>query len=145
MTPTLQGRWQTRMLLLTVIGIPVTAFFGLLYRDIKAVFFILGMVGLFGLVWDIAYQMMLKYRWDHDWPAVMQLGAGIWEALFLWSLLRFTPVASMLGIQLGVSGLTMDKFLLHYGSIWVLAFLSSQSLMRIFFPKWRYFGGEWLR
>src|SRR5438034_9934158 len=87
MTPTLLGRWQTRLLLLATIGLLVTLVFGRIYGDFRTPLAVLAYVLLFGFVWDILYNFLQTFRWDHDWPPAFQLLAGIVEGLFLWVLL----------------------------------------------------------
>jgi hypothetical protein len=135
MTPTLSGRWQSRFFLLATVGLFVTIPFALLFSSLVP-FIILGLVFGFGLGWDVLYSRWQKRRWDHDWPPNLQLAAGIVEGLFVFGLLygwlrsNALPPASI--------------FWLHYALVWLTTFSASQSLMRLYFPRWRYRGGEWL-
>ena len=144
MTPTLFGRWQTRLLLLATVGILISLPFamGIIGPGANSVYFwILGYVAIFGLVWDIAYDQIQKYRWDRDWPAVYQVIAGIWEMIFVFcgvKLFGFLP------IPIPKEGLQPLTFFLHYICVRFGVFLVSQSLMRIIFPRWRFRGGQWL-
>ncbi|HYN89535.1 MAG TPA: hypothetical protein VER55_13455 [Ardenticatenaceae bacterium] len=138
MTPTLSGRWQTRLLLLATIGVLVTLFFGWLYGNYRSTFAILGYVLLFGFFWDALWQFLESFRWDHDWPPIFQLGAGIVEGLFVWILLVATGLPGVAG------GITFGQFVAHYATVWLATFLASQSLLRIIFPRWRYHGGQWM-
>lgn len=136
MTPTLFGRWQTRTLLLLTFGVfftlPFVLFFGL------TPLLILGMVLLFGYGWDILYMMIQGGRWDRDWPPVYQFLAGVWEGIFVFI------VSFLLGKVFNVFAVPLPVFIIHYGLVWTVTFLMSQSLMRIVFPNWRYRGGQWL-
>jgi len=141
MTPTLLGRWQTRILLLSTVGVLITLPFalGIISPGGGEYFLILIYIAIFGIFWDIAYQYIQRYRWDCDWPAVLQLLAGIWEAVFV------VAIATTIGLP----GIPKEKFLLgsfffHYSSVWLGVFVASQSLMRIFFPRSRFRGGQWL-
>jgi hypothetical protein len=144
MTPTLFGRWQTRLFLLATVGIIVTLPFaiGLIGGAAGPIYFwILAYVAIFGIIWDIVYDQIQKYRWDRDWPAVYQLFAGIWEMIFIFcgvKLFAFLP------IPLPKEELSPFVFLLHYSAVWLAAFIASQSLMRIIFVRWRFRGGQWL-
>ena len=144
MTPTLLGRWQTRLLLLATVGVLVSLPFatGLIASNPNSVYFwILGYVAIFGLGWDFIYDKLQKYRWDRDWPAAFQLGAGIWELIFVFcgvKLFGFLPIPVPKDL------LPPQVFLLHYSLVWLAVFITSQSLMRIIFPRWRFRGGEWL-
>ncbi|MBH8562046.1 hypothetical protein I8748_07645 [Nostoc sp. CENA67] len=144
MTPTLFGRWQTRLLLLATVGVLVSIPFatGLIGFGANSVYFwILGYVAIFGLGWDLLYNYLQKLRWDRDWPAVYQLLAGIWELFFIYcgvKLFGFLP------IPLPKEELSLGAFLLHYSCVWLAVFIASQSLMRIIFLRWRFRGGQWL-
>ncbi|QSJ16953.1 hypothetical protein JYQ62_35730 [Nostoc sp. UHCC 0702] len=144
MTPTLFGRWQTRLLLLATVGLLVSIPFatGLIGAGANSVYFwILGYVAIFGLGWDLLYNYLQKLRWDRDWPAVYQLLAGIWELFFIYcgvKLFGFLP------IPLPKEELSPGAFLLHYICVWLAVFIVSQSLMRIIFLRWRFRGGQWL-
>ncbi|MBO3461863.1 hypothetical protein G7B40_041285 [Aetokthonos hydrillicola Thurmond2011] len=141
MTPTLFGRWQTRLLLLLTVGVAVSIPFatGLIASSPGIVYFeILAYVAIFGLAWDIVYNQLQKYRWDRDWPAIYQLFAGIWEMVFVWlgvGVFHLLPVPQEVPIKV---------FLVHYSIVWIAVFIASQSVMRILFPHWRFRGGRWL-
>ncbi|HYW21845.1 MAG TPA: hypothetical protein VE956_21555 [Nodularia sp. (in: cyanobacteria)] len=144
MTPTLFGRWQTRLLLLITVGVLVSLPFamGLIGPGANSVYFwILGYVAIFGFIWDVVYDYLQKSRWDRDWPGAYQLGAGIWELAFIFcgvKLFGFLP------IPIPKIELPLRTFLLHYSLVWLAVFIASQSLMRIIFPRWRFRGGQWL-
>lgn len=138
MTPTLYGRWQTRLLLLGSIGVIVTVFFGYLYKDYLTTFSLLSYIVIFGFIWDSLYQYIQSFRWDRDWPPAFQFAAGVAEGLFLWLLTRFVDLP-------GVTGdLTWGRYLVHYAAVWLITFLASQSLLRLVYPRWRFRGGQWL-
>lgn len=140
MTPTLIGRWQTRTLLLGTLGILVTIPFSL---NGESVYFqVLLAIAVLGCLWDIVYNQLQTVRWDHDWPATLQVGAGIWEAFFFYVPFRYL-ISNILKIGWLID-IPFDKFLLHYACIWLAVFTASQTLMRIIFPRWRFHGGEWL-
>ena len=136
MTPTLLGRWQTRFLLFLTVGIPLTLPFAIALDG--PFFSILFWLMVWGFVWDALYTLMQKFRWDRDWPAAYQVGAGIWEAFFF---LLFIGFFALLGV--GYYNFSLFWFLVHYVVVWSGIFLASQVLMRIFFPRWRFRGGRW--
>lgn len=144
MTPTLLGRWQTRLLLLGTVGTLISLPFaiGIIGPGANSVYYwILAYVAIFGLIWDILYNQIQKYRWDRDWPAAYQLMAGIWEMVFVFcgvKLFGFLP------IPLPKEELDPFVFLSHYSLVWLGIFICSQSFMRIIFPHWRFRGGQWL-
>lgn len=142
MTPTLLGRWQTRLFVLIVIGVPITFFFTLIFNDAgvpRSVFFrVLFYVAIFGLLWDVAFILLQRLRWDRDWPAAFQVGAGILEGVFLWVLINATGLP---GIAEG-SVPFWSRFVPHYGLVWVAGFLWVQGPMRVLSTTWRFDGGR---
>ncbi|MDT9340352.1 hypothetical protein VV11_013190 [Trichodesmium erythraeum 21-75] len=134
MTPTLFGRWQTRLLLLATVGILITIPFGeLIY------FLVLGYIAVLGLFWDILYDLLQKFRWDRDWPGIYQLLAAIWEAIFLLFIAKTIDLP-----LLEMSDFKITNFALHYSLVWLGLYIVSQTVMRIYFPRWRFRGGRWL-
>ncbi|MGF1507349.1 MAG: hypothetical protein ACFB51_19815 [Anaerolineae bacterium] len=139
MTPTLMGRWQTRLLLLTGIGVPVTLFYsivyGLLLGNWWSVWLFLFGVLIFGLGWDVLYNLLQQTRWDHDWPPFAQWAAAIWEAIFIY-------LVHLIFVLLGGAFVGPIAFILHYFTIFSLLFAANHSIMRILFPRWRFRGGQ---
>lgn len=137
MTPTLLGRWENRLFLMGIVGAIVSLLYGLLYHDLKTPFIVLGYVVLFGFGWDALYQGILAFRWDHDWPTIFQVLAGIVEGAFVWSMIHYVGLP---GVD---RSFPFIKFLPHYGTIWLCVFTIGQGPIRILLPRWRYLGGEW--
>ncbi|MEO0769346.1 MAG: hypothetical protein AAFY72_07915 [Cyanobacteria bacterium J06649_4] len=137
MTPTLLGRWQTRLLLFITVGVLLTVPFSIVLPgpSFQILFWILG----WGFVWDILYTFIQKFRWDRDWPAAYQVAAGIWEAFFL---LTFIYTFGLFGSAFG--NFSISSFIFHYATVWLGIFLASQVLMRLLFPRWRFRGGRLL-
>ncbi len=141
MTPTLLGRWQTRLLLFATVGVLVTLPFFLGYLGSGAspvYFYLLGYLAIFGLGWDFLYNYLQRFRWDSDWPGALQLLAGIWEGAFVFALVK------AIGLPAVPRELSLPEFVQHYSFVWLSIYLVSQSLMRILFPRWRFKGGQWL-
>ena len=87
MTPTLYGRWQTRWFLLITIGFPITFILLGLHllntsSNAEVYFWVIGYLGLFGILWDILYDRLQQLMWDHDWPGLFQFFANIAEGVF---------------------------------------------------------------
>ena len=142
MTPSLLGRWQTRLFLLGTVGVISTLPFALGWLGAGAsfiYFWVLFYVALLGLGWDVLYDLAIRFSWDYDWPGILQLVAGVWEGLFLSVLL------SQVGLPfLNRNGFIGWDFWLHYSWVWVWIYLSSWVVMRLLFPRWRHRGGEWI-
>ncbi len=135
MTPTLVGRWQSRLFLLGTIGLFVTAIF-VYFLQSTAPFAILAGVFILGLAWDVLYNAWQKTRWDHDWPPVLQFATGIVEGILAFGLIyAFNLITPLPAIP---------AFWLHYTAVWLSTFIAAQSIMRLIFPRWRFRGGQWL-
>ncbi len=142
MIPTLLGRWQTRIFLLLTIGCFVTLPFVFskgIFEPNFTYFLVLFYVCLFGLIWDILYDFLQKFFWDRDWPGVLQLLAGIFEAIVLVLLIKFLGLP-----HLNADDFQLDSFIKHYSIVWLSVYFSSWTLMRLLFPQWRFRGGEWI-
>lgn len=142
MTPTLIGRWQTRILLLTLVGFPITLplTLGWIGPGANSVFsLILLYVLIFGLLWDVVYHFGQQFRWDNDWPGVLQLLTGIGEGVFLGAIAKSIPLPGLVPEEI-----SLKWFCLHYTCVWFGVYLASQSFTRILFPRWRFRGGRWL-
>lgn len=137
MVPTLIGRWQTRFLLLLTVGLfwtlPFMLIAGLIGGSPWVPLVNLGLILVLGFGWDILYIFLQSFRWDRDWPPAFQWLAAIWEGL----------VVYLINVVFNF-GTPWWFFLLHYGLVWVMVFLTSQSAMRVVFPRWRFRGGTWI-
>lgn len=142
MTPTLYGRWQTRFLLLTLLGIPLTALFAWGYGDGVTPFALLAYVLLLGFVWDVVYDILQTLRWNRDWPPLFALLASLWEGVFLWAALNW--LAQRGAALPGVSpSLTVARFAAHYLTVSLSVWLAAHTLLLLLFPHWRFRGGQW--
>lgn len=142
MTPTLYGRWQTRLFLLSTVGLFLSWLYALGLFGTEpgdSYYWVLLYVAVLGLGWDILYNYLQKFLWDHDWPGVLQLGSAILEGIVLTLLININVLP-----HLSSDHFDVIAFVKHYGSVWLGTYLSSWTLMRILFPRWRFRGGEWL-
>ncbi len=140
MTPTLMGRWQTRLAMLATWGVLISLVFAITRGPDgfnETFFYVLGYVALFGLAWDIVFILLQRLRWDRDWPAVFQFGAGVAEGALIYALIRWTGLP---GIE--KSAVSFGLFLAHYGTVWLVTFAWVQGPMRALFPRWRFTGGR---
>lgn len=135
MTPTLFGRWQTRLLLMVFAGGVVSLLFALLYSDATPLALLLWALVL-GFVWDVLYQFLQSFRWDGDWPPLFYtLGCAL-EGVVLWLLIGSLP---------GVNpNLTPAQFIMHYSTVWLVVFIVMFGPLKVVFPRWRFHGGQWL-
>lgn len=142
MTPTLLGRWQVRSLWLLGLGLPISMVFGRVRGGSGMLFVVLLYVWGLGLFWDVIYQGLQARRWDRDWPALFQIGAGLWEGLVLWGALQLPWVLGVWGLS--KEDLTWDRFVWHYGVVFGAVWLATQTLHRVLFVHARFDGGRWL-
>jgi hypothetical protein len=138
MTPTLLGRWQIRIFLLATVGLVISLLVGLsIGGKYQVPLLALLYVLLFGLVWDVIYQLITSYRWDRDWPTSFQVAAGVIEGALVWGLIL---TKNLPGIS---EPPPFIVFLIQYGVIWLTIFVLTQGPLRVFWLKWRYQGGQW--
>ncbi|MGH9076909.1 MAG: hypothetical protein ACRDY0_05555 [Acidimicrobiales bacterium] len=147
MTPTLVGRWQTRLLSVAVAGVLWTAVvtpflpsgptppgasrIGDLYLlTMTAV----GLVaGLGVVVWEPIYHLLMQFRWEKDWPPVFVILEAVPEgALVHW----------VLGHLVTSTGLGWPAFLVDFGTTWLVVFGFVHGPMRVPFIRWRFRGGR---
>ena len=147
MTPTLQGRWQTRFYLLSTLGVLISLLFGALYEDYQTPLVLLVYVFLIGSLWDILYNYLQTLRWDRDWPPIFFVFNIIIEGLLLWLIIKFSGLWEVFDRQspFGVGqGLTFGKFFFHYSTVSIITVLFMLGPMKIVLLRWRFNGGEWL-
>ncbi|WP_330230900.1 hypothetical protein OHA40_34030 [Nocardia sp. NBC_00508] len=147
MLPTLNGRIQTRVLALSVIGffvaLIITPFLptgspsiGQAYRVTLSV--LLATV-LVGVLWELLYHFLQQFRWEKDWPTLFGFVTILNEGALMWVLVRYTTV--VLPGQLRPS---LAAFLLQFVSTWIVFWLIVNGPMRVVFHRWRFQGGRFL-
>lgn len=142
MTPTLIGRWQSRIFLLATIGVLVSLPFALIdgIKNFHAVYFwVLLYVGIFGVAWDILYTYLQKFLWDHDWPGAIQLITAIFEAIFLALMIHYVGLP-----HIPRNNFNWVNYAIHYSVVWIFVYAASWIVMRLLFPRARYRGGAWI-
>ncbi len=140
MTPTLNGRLQTRWFLLLVVGVPWTVVVGpfllpfaggaSLAEVYVVAWLAVALVGLLGMAWEVVYHLLMQLRWEKDWPTLFGLLTGVNE------LVGLVVALAILGAP--VSFATV----LHFGSLWVLIWVVANGPLRVVLPRWRYQGGR---
>ena len=145
MTPTLIGRWQTRVFLMLVLGGPLTLLFMLVFgafnaSDSAGVFklpLLLAYVIAIGFVWDWLWIYLQGWRWDRDWPLAFQFASGVVEGFAIFGLFAA-------GVLPGITFADGDavRFSLHYGTIFWVTYWFMLGPMRVVFPRWRFRGGR---
>jgi hypothetical protein len=141
--PTLNGRIQTRIFLLAVVGglitliivpfLPGSAPLGDKYRD---GFLVLLSVAVIGVLWELLYHFLMQWRWEKDWPTLFGLVEGIPEGALIWILLSAGAIPGIVG---NVSG---AAFLIQFILVWLGVWLVANGPMRVPFIRWRFRGGR---
>ncbi len=143
MTPSLFGRWSTRLYLFIILGSMISLIFAWLYRGPKQAltpvpFYVLGYVLIVGLILDIFYHYaILIHRWEYDWPAAYKLIADFAEGLIVFLLITLVGLP---GIPKG--SVDALHFWLQYCSIWFFTYFWVFFLMRAIFVRWRARAGQ---
>jgi hypothetical protein len=143
MTPTLGGRLQTRIFVIVVIGgiwigivgpalpRPPEATLADVY---EGAFWVLAVILVAGLVWELVYHGLQQFRWEKDWPTLYGLLTGINEGLVAWYL---TVPLALIPAQVPTS-----TFVVHFVTTWLVVFLWTNGPMRVPFIRWRFRGGR---
>lgn len=66
MTPTLLGRWQIRLFLLSTTGLVISFLVGRIIGNIRLPLLALCYVLVVGCILDVLYQYIQSLRWDRD-------------------------------------------------------------------------------
>jgi hypothetical protein len=143
MVPTLNGRIQTRLFLLAVIGglitvvvvpvLPGSAPIAGKYRDGLLV---LASVMVLGVAWECLYHLLMQWRWEKDWPTLFGLVTGVPEGLLIWLLLSAGAIPGIAGTVSGAA------FVIQFTLVWVGVWLAANGPMRVPFIRWRFRGGR---
>jgi hypothetical protein len=140
MTPTLAGRWQTRLLLYLFVGLPVTwfyAFFVLeLEDDFLDPFVFLTALFIVGFLLDLVYNQIQRFRWDGDWPFAFFIFFGICEFLITLGLLNAGVLDPFL-----VYRIDNGTALIHFCWVLLFMFLAVLAGVQVFYIRWRFRGG----
>jgi hypothetical protein len=143
MLPTLNGRIQTRVFLLAVVGgiwtlilTPVLPIPGALSQAYRTTYIILLTTIVLGIVWEFLYHFVMQWRWEKDWPTLFGLITVINEGALVWLLLHLHAIP-------GISGdVPLGAFLLLFLTTWVIVWLVANGPMRVPFIHWRFRGGR---
>ncbi len=147
MTPTLGGRIQTRLVLMSSIGLLWTLIIsGLLPHPdsmpIRTVYRITLVTSiattLLGIVWEFVYHAVQQLRWDKDWPSMLGLLTGPIEAVPVWLVIHGLSLVPGEG---GLSSAILPLYIIHFGSTWLLLWLVGLGPLHIVQPRWRFEGG----
>ncbi|MEV5834653.1 hypothetical protein [Nocardia sp. NPDC052112] len=144
---TLNGRIQTRLLALGVIGLLVAVMItpvlptgslslGNAYRVTLSV--LLATV-LVGVLWELLYHFLQQFRWEKDWPTLFGFWTVINEAALMWVLVHHTTVVLPQALHA-----SLTAFLIQFVVTWMVFWLIVNGPMRVVFHRWRFQGGRFL-
>ena len=128
MTPTLGGRIQSRLVITTLIGIPLTLLLAALLAA-PLIFLLLGLVTAFcvGAILDFSYHRIQTNRWDKDWPPLYFLLAAA---------LEFALVTAFMNAVL-MEQFSLSTLAIHFWSIWAAGLSATFHAFHIFKPLFR--------
>jgi hypothetical protein len=135
--PTLNGRIQTRVFVLLVVGgiwtLLITPLIGQSYA---ATYVVLLAVIVLGVGWELVYHLIQQFRWEKDWPTFFGLITLVNEGALLWLLISAGAVPFLPGeVPLGA-------FLVQFLTTWIIVWLVVNGPMRVPFVHWRFRGGR---
>lgn len=143
MTPTLLGRWQTRLLLYVCLGLPITCLYAIFLNEWRwppliGPFTFISAILVLGLFLDVAYAQLQRLRWDQDWPFAFQFVFSIVEFFVVYGLMNL----GFLDEILPEGRIPLPVAATHFAFVFVPSFLALVGGLQIFLPRWRYNGGE---
>lgn len=156
MLPTLNGRIQTRIFLVGVVGsvwtVIITPFVRLfvegdptLGQTYKVTFAVLAIVLVLGIGWEFVYHGLQQFRWEKDWPTFFGYLTGINEGILAYVVakaLGVDPTVDAAEWRVLLNGLTITPFLVDFVTTWLVINLFAGNVMKMIFLRWRFKGGR---
>ncbi|MFC7449297.1 hypothetical protein [Rhodococcus daqingensis] len=147
MLPTLNGRIQTRILGLGVIGFVVALLITPLlptgalgpvdsYRVTISV--LVGVV-LVGVLWELLYHFLQQFRWEKDWPTLFGMATIVNEGALMWLLVGHTTIVVPEDLRP-----SLTAFSIQFVVTWLAFWLIINGPMRVVVHRWRFSGGRFL-
>ncbi|WP_433734291.1 hypothetical protein ACQP0C_19420 [Nocardia sp. CA-129566] len=144
---TLNGRIQTRILALGILGFLVAVIItpvlptgslslGQAYRVTLSV--LLATV-LVGVLWELLYHFLQQFRWEKDWPTLFGFWTIVNEAALMWVLVHDTTIVLPRALHP-----SLTAFLIQFTVTWIVFWLIVNGPMRAVFHRWRFRGGRFL-
>lgn len=147
MLPTLNGRIQTRIFVLGLVGLLVALIITPFIRPadtsladgyLVTISVLLATV-IIGIGWEFVYHLLQQFRWEKDWPTLFGLITILNEGALIWVLVEYTGVVVPERLRPS-TGAFLTQFVLTWLAFWLLV----NGPMRIFFHRWRFSGGRLL-
>ncbi|MBJ8347462.1 hypothetical protein [Antrihabitans sp. YC2-6] len=147
MLPTLNGRLQTRILGLGLIGffvaLVITPFLPTgdlsIAQSYRVTLTVLLTTVLVGVLWEFVYHGLQQFRWEKDWPTLFGLLTIVNEGIVVWLLVRHTTIVVHEDIRP-----TLTAFLIQFIITWLVFWLIVNGPMRLVFHRWRFAGGRFM-
>lgn len=139
MLPTLNGRLQTRIFMLVVVGGLITLVLTPILPgdpDYRTTYLILATVLVLGIGWELVYHGIQQFRWEKDWPTMFGLITALNEGALVWLLLDLELVPGIDGVP------SFWAFFIDFSVIWIVIWVWTNGPMRVPFIRWRFFGGR---
>ena len=105
----------------------------------------LAITAIFGcLFWEPVYHLLMQFRWEKDWPAFFHLLSGIPECLTTFLLLHVAVLNPIGDIPFTDKEqyVPVLAYLFLFTTTWIITWLAANGPMKIFFVRWRFFGGR---
>jgi hypothetical protein len=135
--PTLNGRIQTRVFVLLVVGGLWTLVVSPLIGQPYAVtYLVLLAVIVLGVGWELIYHLIQQFRWEKDWPTLFGLVTAVNEGALLWLLISVHAVPGL------PREVPPGAFLVQFLTTWIIVWLVVNGPMRVPFVHWRFRGGR---
>lgn len=147
MLPTLNGRIQTRILGLGIIGFVVALFITPLLptgslslgQSYRVTFSVVIAVVLVGVLWELLYHGLQQFRWEKDWPTLFGMVTIVNEGLLMWLLVGHSTLVVPEHLRPSLLAFTI-QFVITWLAFWIVV----NGPMRIVFHRWRFAGGRFL-
>ncbi len=147
MLPTLNGRIQTRILGLGIIGFVVALFITPLLptgtlslgQSYRLTFSVVIAVVLVGVLWELVYHGLQQFRWEKDWPTLFGMVTIINEGVLMWLLVGHSTLVVPEHLRPSLLAFTI-QFVITWLAFWIVV----NGPMRIVFHRWRFAGGRFL-
>ncbi len=155
MTPTLNGRIQSKLFLLLIIAplwtlvvtpllVPLvdgsdasmTASYGVVLVNALQV---LGWVAAVGILWELLWHALQQRRWEKDWPILYGMLQYVPEGI-----VAFLIVNPAFGGLTTAGGVPTAAFLVHFITTVLVTWTWINGPHRIFFLRWRFEGGRFV-
>lgn len=147
MLPTLNGRIQTRVIVLTIVGFLVALVITPILptgdltigQSYRVTFSVVIAVVLVGVLWELLYHFLQQFRWEKDWPTLFGLGTAVNEGILIWLLLRYTTLIVPEALRPSAAA-----FLIQFIVTWLAFWITVNGPLRVPFHRWRFAGGRFM-